>query len=186
MNYGSGAFYNKKLYLNEGYWQDILKNFQNEIERNHTDPVIIHHQHSYNGKFPIWVVVEYLSFNNISKLFSNLQDPDKKYIAINFYNMNEMVLKQWFHALSVFRNICAHYGYLYKRTYPLSPRILSKYGQELKDNKSLFSILLAIKELTDISVFQNLIQEIIKKSKLTNSFLLADYGFPNNWQELLI
>jgi len=68
-------------------YQEIFDNFSAEIARNKKDPVIVHHQKKYAGVFPIWVVVEYFSFNTLSKLYKNLLEPDKKIIAQGLYNV---------------------------------------------------------------------------------------------------
>lgn len=99
-------FYQKAVYKNEPIWQAILENFSNETSRNQSDPVIKHHRTHYGGLFPIWVVIEFLSFNTLSKFYGNLQEKDKKIIARNIYNVNDYLFGQWLHVLSVLRNNC--------------------------------------------------------------------------------
>lgn len=53
----------------------------------------------------------------ISKFFTNLQANDRKKIASKGFGINEYLLGNWIHSLSVIRNIYAHFGYLDKREY---------------------------------------------------------------------
>jgi len=110
-NYGSNAFYKNELYKVTSYQDKIIRTFNLEKLRNKKDPVILHHIQKYSGKFPIWVIVEYLTFNSISKYYRNLQEKDKKNIAEEGYGLHETLYENWLHVLSVLRNICAHYGY---------------------------------------------------------------------------
>jgi abortive infection bacteriophage resistance protein len=95
LTYGSDCFYQSRVYKSRHAYNLLLQNFNNEIDRNLRDPVIIHHQNKYAGNFPIWVVVEFLSFNTISKFFENMAERDKKHIANNSFGVNENFLGQW-------------------------------------------------------------------------------------------
>lgn len=110
LTYGSDAFYQRRVFKDNEKYKEIFDNFATEISRNKKAPVIIHHQRKYAGLFPIWLVVEFFSFNTLSKLFKNLLEPDNKAIASECFNTNDYLLGQRLHVLSIQRNICAHYG----------------------------------------------------------------------------
>ncbi len=185
VTYGSDVFYQKSVYKNEPIWQAILDNFSNEISRNQSDPVIKHHKTHYGGLFPIWVVIEFLSFNTLSKFYSNLQEKDKKIIARNNYNVNDYILGQWLHVLSVLRNNCAHYGYLYRREYPLRPIIAKSFGWDPSKDNRLFALFLVMHRLSERTTWNEFILSIEQKEKTTPFFVLRDYGFPNDWRAYL-
>ena len=185
MKYGSDCFYRKEIYKNEIIHHEIQNAFSIEINRNRRDPIIQHHKHSYQGQFPIWVIVEFLSFNAISKLFGNLKEQDKKQIACHFVNVNENFLSQWLHVLSVQRNICAHYGYLYKREYAVRPRLYKEFKLDTNQNNELFAQFLIMKKLSENDGWQDFIQLIKEKEETNPSFNLIDYGFPENWKYYL-
>ena len=185
ITYGSDAFYQRGIYKDESIWQAILDNFSNETTRNQSDPVIKHHRTHYGGLFPIWVVIEFLSFNTLSKFYSNLQERDKKMIAGNNYGVNDYLLGQWLHVLSVLRNSCAHYGYLYRREYPLRPIIAKSFGWDSAKNNRLFALFLVLRRLSDRGLWQEFIQTIGDKEKLTPFYHLKDYGFPEDWRSYL-
>jgi len=124
ITYGSDAFYQTQLSKKDVYRQQIMDSFLKEVARNSNDSVIRHHNLNYGSRYPIWVVIEYLSFNTLSKYYSNLRETDKKQIARQSFQINDYFLGNWVHVLSVLRNICAHYGYLYGREYTLRPKLL--------------------------------------------------------------
>jgi abortive infection bacteriophage resistance protein len=186
MTYGPNVFYQKGVYKDQAIWQVIQDNFSKEIFRNQSDPIIKHHMMNYGGMFPIWVVVEFLSFNTLSKFYSSFQERDKKIIAKNTCGLNEHMWGQWLHVLSVFRNVCAHYGYLYRREYPLRPIIAKSFGWSPTKNDRLFAIFMIMRRLSDATVWQKFIQTISEKENTTPSLHLKDYGFPPNWQTYLV
>lgn len=186
LTYGPNCFYRADIYKQEDICGILLENFEKEINRNKEDPVVYHHNVNYEGNFPIWVIVEFLSFNTISKFFSKLQEKDKKCIATAAYNLNEYFLGQWLHVLSVLRNICAHYGYLYLRTYSVRPKLSQSFRWDQNKNTRLFAMFLVIRRLSESAKWQTFIQEVGNKEQVTPSFLLRDYGFPRDWQRFLI
>jgi abortive infection bacteriophage resistance protein len=186
ITFGSDAFYQNGICKNAAINQSIIDNFNSEVTRNTSDPVIKHHNTIYGGLFPIWVVIEYLSFNTLSKYYSNLLEKDKKAIATNSYSVNDYLLGQWFHVLSVLRNICAHYGYLYCRNYSLRPIIAKSFTWDPSRNNRLFAMLLVMRRLSDNQHWKNFIQTISDREEKNTSFIMKYYGFPENWQSYLI
>lgn len=185
MIYGSDAFYQTGIDKDASTHQNIYTNFSNELNRNPSDPVIKHHQTNYGGQFPIWVAIEYLSFNTLSKYYSNLQEKDKKIIARNSYQINDHLFGQWLHTLSVLRNICAHYGYLYRREYPSRPKIATEFGWDPMKNYRLFAMFLVMRWLSDIGIWNAFIHTVGERESTSKFFYLRDYGFPENWNTYL-
>ena len=52
-----------------------------EIKRNYREPFVIHHKEKYNGKFPIWAVIELISFGALSRMYSNLKREDQRIVS---------------------------------------------------------------------------------------------------------
>ena len=186
MKYGSDAFYKEKIFKNKEKYSQIFRNFSTQISRNKKDPVIYHHQKKYEGIFPIWVVIEYFSFNTLSKLYSNLLEVDKKVIAKSFNNANDYLLGQWLHVLSIQRNICAHYGYLFQRDYPIRPIIAKSFCWDKKRNDKLFAQFLVMRRLSDKKTWEDFIQIISANENKRHFLSYKDYGFPNNWKSYLL
>ena len=177
--YGSSAFYQKGIYKSARRCDQILQSFLKEISWEVKNPVISHHYERYSGYFPIWVIVEFLSFHNISKYYENLQTKDQKIIALEGFGINERLLISWFHSLSVMRNICAHFGYLYKREYAVPIKFGRDYAIYENKENTLFGIFYCIKHLSNINqwtYFFDDVCEIVGKETL-----IRDYFFPEDF-----
>ena len=90
--YGSD-FYVKKDIFKDGY---LYKNFKKIIKKcinQSKDKLFIKHHMEKYGRFPFWVLVEILSFSNISKLFSNINTVDKKEFLREYYSYGLKFLK---------------------------------------------------------------------------------------------
>lgn len=185
LNHGSDVFYKVGVYKNASQYQQLQTKISSQMSRNSKDAVVRHHQKYYQNQFPIWVIVEFLSFNMLSRFFSNLQTSDKKSIAKQFNNSNDRLFENWLHVLSVQRNICAHYGYLYRRMYAIRPIIAKSFGWSPTTNGELFAQLLVIKHLSDPQQWQRFVGVLDAKATNDKYFDLTDYGFPNNWKSLL-
>jgi abortive infection bacteriophage resistance protein len=183
--YGSDCFYRRNHFKNEVDYEKVLRDFENERNRNYKDPVVIHHETIYQGKYPIWVIVEFLSFRSVSNLYACLHESDKKQVAKYAYGMNEYYLGQWLHCLSVLRNICAHYGYLFRREYALRPKLFREFRWDPADNGHLFAFCLVLKYLSEKADWERFVKSLEAKTRTMVQFSLMDYGFPKNWHSYL-
>lgn len=184
--YGSEAFYKMDIYKNTIRHQVLMCNFIKEINRDRSDPVRKHHVVNYGGCFPIWVVVEYFSFSTLSKYFDNLEEADKRVIAKDGFGLNENYLGSWLHALSYLRNVCAHYGHLFRRQHTVRPRLMKSWGWDKSKNHSLYAMFLIMGQLIETVYWNEIIQKIEEKEKVSQYFCLSDYGFPSDWTDYLI
>ena len=185
LTYGADAFYKKQIYKNQSKYQEILHAFESQITRNRKDPIVVHHHNKYQGLFPIWVIVEFFSFNSLSKFYKNLLEKDKKVIAKGIFNTNDYLLGQWLHVLSIQRNICAHYGYLFRREYPIRPIIAKSFHWNPRLNNQLFAQFLIMRRLSARTHWERLIKNISDHQKGKASLTLEDYGFPPDWMTYL-
>lgn len=80
-------------------------------------------QHYEKDKIPIWVLVEILSFSDISMLFSNLKSEYQKLIATGYLNTNAAYLKSYLYSLTTIRNSCAHDTRIYGKYFERNPKI---------------------------------------------------------------
>lgn len=183
MKYGSDCFYQEHPFNNHVIYTRIYENFQREkqFKYKENDPVVVHHEHFYGGYYPIWVIVEFLSFSSTSQLFYCLNEIDKKAIARERYKIDEAVLASWFHSLSVLRNICAHYGYIFRRNIPIKPRQLKEFPQSTNDQGNLFLFCLVLREISEKSHWQQFFQSFKEHSENLKPFSEVDYGFPDHW-----
>ena len=78
----------------------------------------------YEGKFPLWVIIEFFDFSDASKMYSQLDTKLQKEIARTF-NSNSTCLSSWLYCLTHLRNCCAHYARIYNTimiSIPVTPK----------------------------------------------------------------
>lgn len=181
--YGSDVFDHPEFYNNSDRYGNLRRIFNSQIRNreNKKDPVVLNYIKRHQGKFPIWIVVEYHSFNNLSCHFHLLSREDQKNIA-RFFNVDEELLESWLYSLSELRNICAHHGYLFRRTHKIAPKVENHIGWQY-GNDNLFALFLAIKKLSEKRIWDEFTIELNKRQISQVDFNLSDYGFPDDWQE---
>lgn len=153
-----------------------------ELDKSNKNPIIKHHIDNYEGKYPIWVVMEILSFGTVSKMYQSLPVDDKKEIAKVYYNHKHQYIEQWMESITNLRNKCAHHERV------IGESINIKTDKSMKGYKvgSLFIVILAFKQLvTDHiqwSLFMDKLLVIVDKYEFNKLDLI---GFPENWNEIL-
>lgn len=80
-----------------------------------TEEYVKHFILNYDGKCPIWVATEFMTFGNLTQLYWILNARDSKKIATNLGAGNRDVLHGWLKALNVLRNHCAHNARIWNR-----------------------------------------------------------------------
>ena len=66
----------------------------------------------YSSKMSLWVIMELMSFSNMSKLYSSMYYSEKDAIA-GMVGVGKDTLENHLHCLSVLRNKCAHAARMY-------------------------------------------------------------------------
>lgn len=97
---------------------------------------IKHYQVEYDGKYPFWVLAEVLDFADISRLFEGLPAKNQREISeglnikinLDVLSRNQQrkartqpPLVRWMEQLTVIRNICAHHGRLWNKSFAPAP-----------------------------------------------------------------
>lgn len=185
LKYGPLGYLDSGNY-NSKFDKKILQaNLDKYIKRNEKNPIVIHHINNYEGKFPLWVIIEFFDFSDISKMYSQLDIQLQKEIAKSF-NSNNICLSSWLYCLTNLRNCCAHYARIYNTVMIAIPATPKKYDFKFKN--TIFSYLLVLKELlNNSSDWNNFIIELealIEEYK--ENIELCRLGFSNNWHNLLI
>jgi abortive infection bacteriophage resistance protein len=181
LNFGSLGYLDANNY-NDKYDEKVFKdNMAKYIGRNSKHPVILHHEANYGGKYPFWVIIEFYNFGDLSKLFSQLPTSIQKNIAKDL-NLNYSIVSSWLYCLTHLRNSCAHYSRLYNTKMISIPK--TPLGYSIKLDKSIFSYMLVLKELTVNSSDWHDFREKLKLliSKFGASIDISRLGFPSNWE----
>ncbi len=184
--YEADILYQYDKYENVRLWEENLNKVTREIFRNTKNPAIKHHIKNYNSTFPIWVAVEFFTIGTLSSFYSNLKQVDRSEIASDCYDIPDEYLKSWIHSLSVLRNICAHSGYLFRRTFPVAPKKFPEmdWGFRKESNK-LFVFLVIIKRMSNSEDWEQFFLKLIERDKALSFLTAEDYEFPPDWKNYL-
>lgn len=193
-----------------------IKNY-NDTKRNHatilkliatlkraittTDYTYINYYRKTYRNIPLWVLINILTFGNISKMFQVLPQSLKSQVSKNFRQLNQRQMDQFLSVLTKYRNVCAHGERLftYKTTdsiadTPLHKKLSLPYSgnQYIKGKQDLFAVVIAFKYLLPENDFiefkRKLTKEINRANKeikhITETDLLDAMGFPENWMDI--
>lgn len=181
-HYDENNFYNK-----EGY-REVMDNFGKEKNYYKDSLVVRHHKAIYSGKMPLWVIVELMSFSNLSKLYSSMYYSEKDIIA-NMVGVSRDTLENHLHCLSVLRNKCAHAARMYNTDLNPPAKFTKSFLRkhpEIKNNSLFAYTLVLLKRLPD--------EESKKSLILTIENLMEEYkddidmgliGFPDNYLDIM-
>jgi len=91
----------------------------------HAEKFIEHYYTKYGNPYlpPFWMVAEVLTLGSLSLLYNGLGDSSLKARIAQPFGLTAKVMTSWLHSLSHLRNICAHHGRLWNRTFSISPKV---------------------------------------------------------------
>lgn len=174
----------------------LMDDVQHEIHRSNEDFIKHYHSKYDNPKLPpAWMTLEVLSLSTLSKMYALLQkSPEKMKIANDFGLFDERILGNWLHAISVWRNCCAHHSRVWNRRCIINVMVPKKthYPFMTKKEKSLLRVNKIFTVLCCIKYISNIISpdSSLKKNILSiigcggNLLSLKDMGFPRDWKHI--
>ena len=187
-NFGPLGYLDSTNFFDSDYHKNFDDIVKSKVNQYKDKPFIKWNTEHHGSDLPIWILVEILSFTNLSILYSNLKIEDQKNIIIRNYSSravtsNAIEVKDWIHSICNVRNICAHYEKLFNLN-----SVWFKMPKEYKTekNNTLFALLLICKELIlDELKWNKFIQDLddiinkygIKKLDLS--------GFSADWKNKL-
>ncbi len=185
--YGSLGYENHENFQDREYHKQMLERIKEEIKRNKKEAFVSHHNQRYDGNFPIWVVIELMSFGQLSQMYRNLKDEDQDEIAKRYYGTKKVFIRTWLHSLSTFRNICAHYGRIYNRKLEINPKLFNKDKKRgLKNNTTFATLFIVAKLLENEDEGEYFITSLAALvEQYSNVIDLKFLGFPRNWEQIL-
>lgn len=168
------------------FHKNFIENFKREIENNKNILFVKHHIYKYGGEFPIWAASEMFTFGMLSKFFANMTCQDRENLSNDIYKTNPKFVGSWLRCCTDLRNICAHYGRLYFRTFSAAPSGIDNL--EEKSKRKLFGAILSLKKLYPFKDKWN--NETLKKlmslvDEHKSDIDLEHIGFSYNWIEEL-
>jgi len=184
--YGVLGYSDASNFDDPSFHEMFLQDIKDEIKRNSRAPFIRNFVNYYeNGTVPFYALVEILSFGELSKLFKNMHNVDKKAIA-STYNVGYTYFESWIESISYVRNICAHYGRLYNAKLTKTPKLYQQYREKGISNIRIFGVLCCLKHLLPpdehwIGFVEALNSLFIKYPHVKKETM----SFPENWEEIL-
>lgn len=176
---------------------DLLEKIANKS----TDYGYINYQRDTYGNVPLWVLVNVLTFGNISKMYYCLSQSMQIKVSKNFDRINEKEMAQYLKVLSKFRNVCAHnerlFSYHTRDSIPNTTihqklKIPKRGAMYINGKNDLFSVVISFRYFLPVSEynsFRRKLGSVISgfcqhTNHITESELLRQMGFPENWKNI--
>lgn len=100
---------------------DLVKNTETLLKSN-VDYIERFREHYPDAKhLPLWMLVEKLTFGDISRILGNMHMVDRAELAKQF-DLPHGLFISWIHAIAYVRNLCAHHERLWNRTLSITPK----------------------------------------------------------------
>ena len=180
--------YDEKNYYKKEEFNEIIVHLEKDKGYYKDSLIVKHHRDKYDDKMPLWVMVELLSFSDISKLYSCMYYSEQNNIA-GALGISSETLINHLHCLSVLRNKCAHAARLYNTKFHPAARFNPQFlrSHSTLKNDTLFAyILILIKRLPDNRFKKSFINEIYTViEEYKNDISLSRIGFPMNYFDIL-
>lgn len=128
-HHGPHAYLNPEIFDTRYDHTWLLAQVRQKCDNSQAEPFIKHYRDKYTDPDlpPIWMVMEILTFKEVSVLLSYLRIREDKQAIAGFWGLPDTVLLSWFRAISDLRNVCAHHARTWNREFgsrPLVPRRL--------------------------------------------------------------
>ena len=172
-----------------------------KLANGSTDRGYLVHYRKHHGSVPLWVLVNAVTFGQMSTMFSLMLPGDRAAVAKQFEHVNERELEQIFKVLVLYRNVCAHgerlLSYRTNIALPDLP-LLEKMGvpkrgtQYSMGKRDLFGVVVALRYLMPPAKFRALKQKLSSlverflrdNESVSREELFAHMGLPENWRDV--
>ncbi|WGP04993.1 Abi family protein [Bacillus subtilis] len=171
-------------------------------ERRARGDFVVHFREAYGPHLPIWVATEVMSFGVLSGLYDLMPQADQEILAARFQirtadgKGDRGALSNWLNNLRNVRNICAHYGRLWNRTFDVvidapglartDPEdLLAPLGSDGVGNK-FYGVMLVLRHLMlSIAPERSDVVDLADLVELRSQevgFSMVQLGFPDGWR----
>lgn len=184
---GPMGYRNPEYFSNTQRHKEHLEKIDTEITRS-GELFANHFRDKYDGKFPIWVASEMMSFGTLSKLYSNMKRRHRNNVSKQYYGVDEVLLCSWLVCLVNVRNSCAHFARLYDRALRFPPKIVRGEEHMVTDSASIFAALVITRRLCEPrSEWRNFVTNLVGLLDKYERFIDKNkLGFPENWDDILM
>lgn len=182
-------------------YREWLEEYDRHEKRARGD-FVVHFRETYGPHLPIWVATEVMSFGVLSGLYDLMPQADKEILAARFQistadgKGDRGALSNWLNNLRNVRNICAHYGRLWNRTFDV---VIDAPGRARTDaidhlaplvvegvNNKLYGVLVVLRHLM-LSIAPERpdvidVADLIEARSQEIGFSMTQLGFPDDWR----
>jgi abortive infection bacteriophage resistance protein len=180
---------------------ETISQLRKDIKAHQNDECIFHYQNQYKY-IPLWVLINVMSFGQLSKFYSDMKEQDRNSVARHFLIKDE-VFGSFLNVLCLFRNQCAHdsrlYSYKTRRCIireTVFHRLLSlqkdSHGRYTAGQNDLLAVLICIRLLCGQSATRDTVKKIgvllldlrdQLGTELVGNVILR-MGLPTNWADV--
>lgn len=194
---------NQKAYLDNQNYRKINSKNLNETEKLDKLLFKLNNFANKNENMPLWILINKLTFGELSKMYSLLNFKIQSNISKNFKDVDERMLGKYLEVLVLYRNLCAHNEKVFSNKIyteipdtKLHKRLeIEKKGNQYKyGKKDFFSIVIIFYYLLSIEQFMEfkerlskLISNYFENDRLQiKSKIFSQMGLPLNWEGKII
>ena len=178
-HYDANNFHNSQSH-NEIFSSGLSR----EMSNSRDTLFVIHHAHKYGSKMPLWVIVELLSFTNLSKLFRAMYNSEQDMIALHM-STTRSILSNHLHCLANLRNKVAHASRLYNAAYNPPAQLgvaLLRSNADVAGNTLFAYLIVLLRRLPNDAIRSELANAVIKLvSQYTDCLQFNLIGFPEDY-----
>ncbi len=188
---GGHEYLDARHYSNRSEFHSNLAKLAGDVGRS-KETYIKHYLDKYHSPAlpPVWMVSEMMSFGQMSRWYSNLNDRSLRSKIAKPMQLPETVLVSLISHLTDVRNICAHHGRLWNRGFLRPPR-LAHNPDDLKSSLDLNASQAPAKLYNAICMIAHIVRTVAPDSSWINDIKrlllshptndLAAMGFPVDW-----
>jgi len=154
----------------------------------HHEVFINHYYKTYSSPYlpPAWMVAETLTLGTWSLIFENLRRTKERKLIARHLKTDEQVLRNWLHALTYLRNLCAHHARLWNRQFVIKPMIAKRHRSFLVNNDRCYAMAVVVEELLSTVAPGTSWASRLLDLLVSHPFIdPAAMGFPFNWEKEL-
>ena len=194
--YGPLGYKDSSLFNDEEQYNRIAEKLQKQKENRLRDEAYLQHFIiDLKEEIPLWAYVDLFSFSDISLMYQMSPDHVKTMVADDFGLSGKKaasLMGKFLHGLTIVRNLCAHESRIYNRLFRFKANLnkndlmlLRKDKHGNPDNEKVFGYFLVIRRLAKTKDWKQFKDAIIGLADQYPSVWLKNYGFPDNWREVL-
>ena len=173
-----------------------IADFSREEQRSQGD-FVEHFRKKYGPHLPVWAATEVMTLGTLRRLFDLIHEEDSALIAARAGithrdgKGDHGTFSSWLNHFRYLRNVCAHYGRVWNKTFDITPAAPQKHIEELSDFKSLahkpYKTIAAMRymfaRIYPGSSWSSEMRELREEFSRRSSVPLAAMGFPEGWNE---